>query len=184
MRKNPFPTMGRVRFLTPRIGWFFDATGGFGVAPGQTYSYVTQNGGKTWAQGNLPVPHALRMKGQSVPYVRVWSPSRMVVALLYAPGHLVINHSTDAGRTWTASPAMTVRGAGLPVLSFINPADGWLWTNGALYHTTDGGGHWTLVNRGLKRVQQIQYLNPSVGFMLASGRVLVTNDGGSTWRGA
>ncbi len=143
---------------------------------------MTQNGGKTWLQGHLHVPSALRMKGQSVPYVKVWSPSRAVVALLYMPDHLVINRSQDAGRTWTASPALEIRGASPPVLSFVNPAEGWLWTNGVLYRTTNGGDRWTVLKRKLKSVQQIQYLNSSVGFMLASGRVLVTTDGGSAWR--
>jgi photosystem II stability/assembly factor-like uncharacterized protein len=86
-------------------------------------------------------------------------------------------------------------------ISFINPREGWLLTEGdwvfshgrdqAIFHTTDGGEKWTSVSRFYSNNSfrdWIAFLNPMTGWMteqsLDDHRLLlfVTHDGGRTWQ--
>ena len=53
----------------------------------------------------------------------------------------MIAMSTDGGRTWQT--VLGSDGRGGYQLQFVTPTDGWAFSLGALYHTVDGGLHWT-----------------------------------------
>ena len=174
---------GSAYFLNARTGWVFDSTGAIGIPLGETYSFVTRNGGVAWKHQNLPILPALRMNSQTVLYVRVWPPAQAVTVMefsSFASSHCVIYSTIDSGSKWRVSAPATI--SGQPSAAFyVSPTHGWLFANDLLYRTTYAGNRWIVVNRSLKNVQTLDFVNQKIGFALSSGKLLYTKNGGSTW---
>ncbi len=82
-------------------------------------------------------------------------------------------------------------------LSFVNAKDGWFYEDnyrtmtGALYRTTDGGGHWKLIQHQLTAGRyapgELSFVSPSVGWLPinsgaapTAGGIAIMTDGGDT----
>ena len=88
-----------------------------------------------------------------------------VIGQAGTPGHCStqyctsIARTTDAGQTWTGSPA-PLTGApdgasGVGQVRFLNASDGWAF-GPELFATTDGGQHWTGETTGGQRVTDLE----------------------------
>jgi photosystem II stability/assembly factor-like uncharacterized protein len=116
---------------------FVDANHGFAVGADQLLT--TDDGGQQWSQLREPclsiraVDFASPTMGYAVgggtPYEgQTFQGSRLLV-------------TTDGGRQWRRD---TKAPTGPQSLSFATEQDGWVGTPGRVWHTTDGGLHWTL----------------------------------------
>lgn len=90
--------------------------------------------------------------------------------------------------TVSASVHHAVNGAQLNTVTFVNATDGWVGGQGVLWHTTDGGAHFSVQYRGLQSIQSIDALNPSDVFAIGSSlhgtatrKIMSTINGGATW---
>ena len=171
---------GSAYFLNSRTGWLFDSTGAVGIAPGETYSFVTRDGGGEWKHQSLPVLPSLSMDSQTVFYVRVWPTSQAVVLMEYASSRWVTYSTVDSGSKWRASTPATISGQ-QGAAFYVSPTRGWLLVGGVLYRTMDGGNRWTAVNRSLKNVQTLDFVNQQIGFALSARKLLYTKNGGAVW---
>jgi photosystem II stability/assembly factor-like uncharacterized protein len=104
-----------------------------------------------------------------------------------------VYHSTDAGQTWTASPA-SFRNAQATSLEFLPGGDGTAVLAGSetagLYRSSDTGESWSFVDSGLPRGSgsSIRVLRASPGFatdrtlfLAASYGVWTSRDAGASW---
>ncbi len=105
-------------------------------------------------------------------------------------GHILM--TADGGGTWTLQHDST---AYLRCVGFANRQRGWVGTTDPdqrLYHTSDGGAHWTLVP-GLPALAPdfvcgMSVVNESVVYVSGTNdpefpaRMMKTTDGGATWR--
>src|SRR6202022_3175198 len=101
--------------------------------------------------------------------------------------------TTDGGRTWQTYPINY--SADFARLQFIDVKNGWLAIagkshteanlapGGAIFHTTDGGVHWTSYGSSLINSGQISFVTPSIGLALDFARTKLygSDDAGSHW---
>jgi len=83
-----------------------------------------------------------------------------------------------------SAPAAT-RVVGSPVLdvTFVSATHGWALTAGAMYETTDGGGHWQRARLPVSSIAHVRFATASVGYAWdADGRLWLTTDDTQSWR--
>ncbi len=132
------PGLRAIDFVTARDGWAVSAKG----------LLETHTGGARWMAVSTPVS------------VRAIDFLTMRIGWLLGPKGEVF-HTTTGGRTWTRQWTVPIGGSwtsGRAQLSFTTSTTGWvLLTLGqacqsqepyVVYHTQDGGRHWTLVMNG------------------------------------
>ncbi len=88
--------------------------------------------------------------------------------------------TTDGGATWANMPGM---GGSNNCLHFISTDEGWVASNGHVWHTMDGGINWTdHYAGGASLIVGIHFYSPTIGFIIDQGNNLFkTIDGGQTW---
>jgi len=118
---------------------------------------------------------------------------------IYGVGGDHFVHSAD-GQSWTsvaiAGPSADVQPAGVFML---NPTCGWIaggWgydaeshptaSDGAVWHTDDGGATWNLIAQGLAyQLERVHFVAGDLGFAVGTegdrGVIARTTDGGVTW---
>jgi photosystem II stability/assembly factor-like uncharacterized protein len=141
-------------FSSAKVGW---ATDDYGLG----WLWHTGNGGASWQRVRRTPGHARVATAGS----NVW-----------VVGHGAL-HSSNGGATWHSIPGLSGS-----LVSFSDPADGWI-TNGPAYlHTTDGGKTWRHVTSAPK--PGITSLAAVSGETVwgAARHVIRSTDGGRHWR--
>nr|WP_275983685.1 YCF48-related protein [Paenibacillus hamazuiensis] len=184
---------GGLIFTDPRIGWL----------PLTNYDYVptlyrTKDGGKTWAQVELPVPDdrkgsLMNLIGAPVFCSQEKGRGWLQVGTKISDDRWLIDAYTtaDGGEHWTLTPL------GLEGIVFIlDSANIWGWKDGTFVHTPDSGKTWEVLawsgvladaGQDYPRPLEMQFLTPQIGWLLLGsedGRhslLLGTQDGGASW---
>ena len=192
-------------FATRQVGWV--AAGS--VAAPQATLYHTVTAGARWSPVPLPMPPGARHARGAQAYPPVFSGPDGDVLIQLTDGTtasanaVVMERSTNHGRTWTPGALLAVPGQSWNIVSsLVNPHQGWvIGANGVPFaHTTNGGQSWRTIPlpRSLKTllahhyaIQQLDMVTPHVGWIMlqrsvgenggAITRFFKTTDGGRTW---
>jgi len=186
------------------------------VAPGHAWIatvhmkvFVTNNGGRAWSNVTPPL-HGLQNPFESVGGLVATDSRHAILAVVGELSHTATLFATaDGGATWVRTD---IAGYGSDWFSVVDDRDLWLESGqgGAanqeaadVWHTTDGGLHWTEMSRGPRPSGEtgspgalgsgcdkagIGFANPTTGF--ATGVCIigfffeVTHDAGHTWQPA
>ena len=122
---------------------FINASDGWAV--GTNALLRTTDGGATWTRLNDPCVsiRSVHFVTPDLGYAVAGGSQVRTDGGVPAPangGELLT--STDGGRVWHAVPAAPAR---VQTACFASPADGFAGTPGKIWHTSDGGAHWSLV---------------------------------------
>lgn len=171
---------------------FLDADTGWvtGVRPvdGETYLFVTHDGGLTWAMQPLP---AGCETCQSLPQPPLFFGSRGLLPVIFQrPGgtELSFFFSNDGGLTWSGGSSGSIPPGRC---AFADAPHGWCWDGGpGFYVTEDGAQSWVRQAATLdlgSRLIQLDFVPARTGWALAGpsegvpARLYRTDDGGLTW---
>jgi photosystem II stability/assembly factor-like uncharacterized protein len=186
-----------VTFLSTTTGWLT----GHRPGCGQTYLFVTRDGGHRWGPQRMPPPPtAKRWNGSTFPPVFFSIHDGVLpVSVSYAvkDGYceerntaMVFYITRDGGATWSATTP--IAGQGIAAWNFADMAHGWVVGEGGLSRTTDGARRWTTLPlpRDYADIHQLEFVSPQVGWAVRGsiwtlartpGSLLKTVDGGQTW---
>ncbi len=191
-----------IHMVTAAIGW---AVGGGWVVGLPIALYRTTDGGAHWAD---VTPPGFALSDQGVQFLDAHS---AVTEVRQSDGGLVLFHTVDGGRRWTATPELhsAVSGAfsTLPIgFTFLDSQHGWFSTSGggmfsnlwALFQTADGGQHWTNLATKLPISAILGFSSPTTGWATdahagsafatlgaagtTAGELYVTHDSGRNWQ--
>ncbi len=198
--KNP-DMMGCVKpwltFNTMNAGWL--ATNCPGLMPRLIF-YHTSDGGATWNDTSLPVPdgkpadfYAQSGIGCGIPELD-YSTARTLTLTLQCN-----NYNNNSAQAWlytTVDGGINWAQYSLPLLYskifMLNPSEGFLvgapnmdpTTNGAVYHTTDGGQNWS-IQTSTAWTGAPNFVNATTGWVIAVHNQVTafvrSSDGGRTW---
>ncbi|BCV22570.1 WD40/YVTN/BNR-like repeat-containing protein [Moorella sp. Hama-1] len=210
--ENGLPFSGPFSFRNVLTGWLGGRQGA-AFDPDHPL-YMTEDGGCTWRPQDLPLPSGLpggKLNVNTPPEFFPAGGQDGVLPVVFVPdSYKVSDYATlfyttaDGGRTWQCQASLPGTGPFSP----ITAVNWWVWreesdasglaapARGKLYHTTDGGVNWTVLEpagdlsgaleKG-ERVQQLDFVTGKAGWLLlatADGQgteLLQTTDGGSTW---
>ncbi len=157
------------------------STAGAGPAPGDA-SHVAQGPGSSPGPFVAVSDRVAYMAGECV---------------ACGAGITMFARTFDGGRTWTEYPPIPDL-PGLPnssgsgsAAAFPTASDGWLigdmvGVSHQLYHTTDGGRHWSQAYPKITPANGFSFVNRAVGFGLGvpghANDVVKTTDGGAVWQ--
>ena len=149
-----------VRFADARRGW----------AMSTHHVYRTDDGGDTWTK--QPTAGGVSMQGLSI----------LDADTAWIAGHYgVIQHTTDAGKTWRTLNDYS----DLYAVTMIDDKVGFAGAeSGGILKTTDGGRTWAFCHalRG-SAVEALHFRDAKTGWAVGDfGHVAYTTDGGATWR--
>ncbi|MGE5313630.1 MAG: YCF48-related protein [Acidobacteriota bacterium] len=105
----------------------------------------------------------------------------------YSSGSAILIVTTDGGKSWVRYPLPAVL-TGMTKLFFISRNEGWLASQQALYHTTDGARTWQAVLRGQygnlwnMGAFSFDFIDSASGWFAYYGRLYKTSDGGISWK--
>ena len=191
-------------FSSPTSGWSgqCDETGSID-AP---FLAASRDGGATWSRVQLPVPPGGCGCSARVPH---FADQLNGVAYVRAYTGDFAYTTADGGLTWKVLPTLPLQPQYAPAVDFHDPHSLWYaplplgwnrgnaWPQDALYRSTDGGHHWSLVQRatpiayGLCCIPIVlQFFDATHGMLVqpdqnAGGDApwfWVTSDGGHSWR--
>lgn len=176
-----------IGFLNVLTGW---VTGTVSLS-NLAWLYVTHDGGLTWSQQALPMPPGAPSALLSVLPPTFFSATDGILPVNFADPTteralataLYVTH--DGGQTWQSTvPPPTP----LPIPGIADMQHWWGTDGTVLYHTDDGGSHWTRLSPGapFKHIAYLDFVSDTVGWALsstasASSLLLKTVDGGRTW---
>jgi photosystem II stability/assembly factor-like uncharacterized protein len=190
------PAADEISLLDALRGWVVT-----GNSVSGTTLLATTDGGVTWSQGPVSCP-------ADAPVIAGVSLTSPVAGWLVCAGDAArptakaLLATTDGGVTWTIrtatadvlSPASTTQLPADGILRGImmRPTGiGWLWTDSALFRTSDNGGLWAAVALGDGVaglvIESASLVDAQTGFVLAHdpaiGTVVLlrTGDGGASW---
>ena len=198
-----------ITFVNPIDGWISQGSCGHGSDPPRVWR--TGDGGRTWTASPLRTPAGgwgpwagtlrstpkgavVATPGIDVGQVR---PARSGIdAIVLVPvsvgrSGLVIERSTDGGRTWQIAGRVQLGGRHRDEAPgwWFDPIDAMHWVisaPGSLIETADGGQQWTYTGSAMNLpAAPISFINLSHGFMQGTGRYVAfhTADHGQTWTG-
>jgi photosystem II stability/assembly factor-like uncharacterized protein len=108
-----------------------------------------------------------------------------------------IYSTNDGGETWHLQLQQTAnRNVGINSLCFINQNEGWAagqeWParighepmRGVVFHTSDGGRHWQVVQVADAELffERIYFPDEQHGWLIARDRIYRSDDSGKTWK--
>ena len=180
-----------ITFLNTTTGWI----AGHKDPPDSVYYLETHDGGRTWQQRNLPLPHQLTL----LPTFKSFATGKLpkfftakdgIVSVTYSrtgeDAGVVFYITHDGGITWTATtPIASQRDC--CAFSFADAEHGWVKSGNALYTTSDSGRRWAKVPSNLPYadVGTLFFVSQGVGWatgqVLSPPLLLKTVDGGRTW---
>lgn len=107
------------------------------------YGARSTNGGTTWTNfGGTPAPVT---SGSMIGLIAINANASRIV---WNPADSVPYYSIDNGQTWTASTGVPV-GSNLPVADRVNPNKFYVFNNGSVYVSTNGGSAFSVGKTGL-----------------------------------
>jgi photosystem II stability/assembly factor-like uncharacterized protein len=142
--------------------------------------FVTHDAGRTWLSVKMPCCFS------DSPQIAVrWIDSENI-AVVY--GIHLIDVTSDGGIHWHVIRSTWDGGTTYPPF-FLNAHEGWQYDHSGLFHTADGGAHWTAVPSspsiagGSPWAERLFFMDSQDGLIRPSGwgQLLVTQDGGRTW---
>ncbi|GEM_PF-1517559 len=97
--------------------------------------------------------------------------------------------TTNGGATWTKAGSALAVGSAAGWVSFASRTSG-VWGNGALMHTSDGGGSWKetsgstigIFNDACFASEDVGWAGCTFGNSASGGAIAATTDGGVTWK--
>ena len=130
---SPPTSIDNVAFEGARDGWLLAS-----VCGANGFAYRTNDGGRTWTKHVVDFAHTCdagsNFRLDALDARRAW-----VVRNEPVGSFASLYRTTDGGRSWR------LLDAGLPeigAVTFVGNSRGWL-AGGRLFHTVDGGRHWT-----------------------------------------
>ncbi|MBL0176326.1 MAG: hypothetical protein IPP94_13855 [Ignavibacteria bacterium] len=158
-----------------RLVWI-DSLYGYQLREGQVLQ--TRDGGVTWQEMNL--------YGFDSNVSIVAGPRLGSSVYCLSDGNIVVNKSSDGGRTWDISLTGAAFKEAYPyAISFASESVGLVAGDGGrILRTSDGGASWTIVHGAgyLGYISDVHFSNPRDGFALTySTTLLTTSNGGNRW---
>ena len=164
--------------------WFFNAREGLALVDNGA-SLRTTDGGQTWrSSGAAAVCCSASWRGLA------FTPDGVIGWAIAADGQ--VYRSTDRGQHWLAPVPQTSDPLGLVLdVQFIDANQGWvladnfLWRQGLLFNSSDGGTSWRKVQgtSNLAGMRALRFADASHGVAVgAAGVAMVSSDGGANWR--
>ncbi len=152
-----------------KINWFGTS---FSDAHGAVVQKTT-DGGATWQKKVLSsaagdMGFQIQFVDENNGWASVWNPLTTTFTTL---------RSTDGGNTWDTT------GTG-GIFYFVDANNGWAIGPPKIYHTTNGGGHWTpqYVDSTPGQFLAIQFTDLNNGWVVGdTNKILKTTDGGVNW---
>jgi photosystem II stability/assembly factor-like uncharacterized protein len=181
-----------IRFIDPATGWLI---GRDTVHYGAQRLYITHDGGATWQLEALPVPAADNAKPYEVG-LPAFVNNTMVVPIGLEGGRMLLDFSTDRGRTWmvelSRAPIFSGATGGLAPNFLGNGVIAIVLGNQIELNVGNG---WSLIRpTGVSdQVVDIEFANRQIGWLLMRKScapvdcgnyqfvLLNTTDGGHTW---
>lgn len=178
-------------------GWYTSGGCEHGVARPRVWR--TEDGGTHWSAVRLPAPaggwgrwNVLGQGGTetgAVSIIDTGTSATLLVPVAVGAASLVVERSTDAGRSWQLAGEMNTRGAPTrtPPAELFDPVDVDRWVvsaTGGLVETADGGRTWTFFRAILDDPEQpISFRTLRDGFRAGSDLVAAqrTTDAGRSW---
>jgi photosystem II stability/assembly factor-like uncharacterized protein len=174
-------------FLTPELGFI----GGSRPIDNEIFFFRTQDAGVTWQSQPLPVPSNIDGYMALVQTSRTFQDDQQNIivpvnfSLPESDPLLIFFTSSDSGQTWKTSVPLAYGGP----FHFIDPLTGWVWADGELYHTENGGQTWQIITTNLPEsgdINQLNFTSRLTGWALVfeldfQNHLYATSDGGRTW---
>ena len=144
------------------------------IAVGDNGTLLTSNGVSQWVIHESFTQNNLRA-------VQVMSPNEVVV--VDETGQVYV--STDGGLVWVATAGKPSSMSEAGDIHFTTLLDGWVigfsYSSGSLYHTTDGGGTWTVAPGFQGAYFALDIEGNNIWAQNVSGTYYRSTDYGSTW---
>jgi hypothetical protein len=183
-------------FASAQVGWFTE--GGCAFGPAGPRVWHTTDGGGHWSPALLPAPASGWGSWDRTDQggVDVGAPSlfatgataTVLVPVAVGKSSLVVERSTNAGRTWSIASQVEVGDAPqaqTPAEWFqAITADDWLIAAPTeVVGTADGGRRWALARSSVVLREPVYFTSLERGFAQGSGLNIAsaTDDGGRTW---
>ncbi len=173
-------------FLDAQLGFI----GGSRPVENDIYFYRSQDAGRSWQAQALPVPASISnyMAMTQSPLTFTGNSQDILVPVLFSlseGSQFIFFSSATRGQAWQASAPL----AKAETYEFINLQTGWVWAEGSLLFTGDGGQTWQNLAHNLPpntSLRQIDFIDPQNGWALAfdldfKTHLYATGDSGQTW---
>ena len=162
--------------------------GGVVYAPGETYLFRSDDGGKTWFHINLVLPANADESELSVQGIVFVSPKEGLLALRVTSDtpQTIVYITEDGGNTWLQLPVIF---EGYGILETPSASEMIFYTADQFYVTSDAGVNIQQVSPDIKfgdSIIDMSFANSQIGWVITSSpsneRILYrTEDGGETW---
>ena len=162
--------------------------GGVVYAPGQTYLFRSDDGGKTWFNINLVLPENTAESELSLQDMVFISPTNGLLALRITSEtpQTIVYITEDGGNTWVQSPAAF---EGYGILETPSASEMIFYTADQFYVTKDAGVTIQQISPEIKfgdSIIDMSFANSQTGWVITASpsneRTLYkTTDGGTTW---
>ena len=162
--------------------------GGVVYAPGQTYLFRSDDGGKTWFNINLVLPENTAESELSLQDMVFISPKNGLLALRITSEtpQTIVYITEDGGNTWVQSPAAF---EGYGILETPSASEMIFYTADQFYVTKDAGETIQQISPEIKfgdSIIDMSFANSQTGWVITASpsneRTLYkTTDGGTTW---
>lgn len=174
-------------FISPDTGWIaacrteldFDNAKGTGVYDNATWIFETRDGGKTLIE-RLTIKDGQITKIRFVDESEGWATGRMLSRGYPERDSNLVLKSTTGGKDWKNLSALLPQDRGVEGLHVSGSRTMFVLTvDGLIYQTTDGGEHWT-------RVEKLEHKNDQVAiwrFNVAKDNRLLIVGGASAMEG-
>jgi len=180
------PTIGiktGIVFASPTRGL---VTGYHGQVPGFAV-YASADGGRSWRQLALPLPHGYSASGAfPLTFPPTFTGASGVLPTVWPSQRSVVFYRTgDSGARWRPTTPLHTPGGNVPRgWSFPDANHGFVVTDTSFCTTTNAAHSWQCVPLPASRrdVTRLQFLTDRLGFELVHGRLFATTNAGITWR--
>ena len=162
--------------------------GGVVYAPGQTYLFRSDDGGKTWFNINLVLPENTAESELSLQDMVFITPTNGLLALRITSEtpQTIVYITEDGGNTWVQSPAAF---EGYGILETPSASEMIFYTADQFYVTKDAGETIQQISPEIKfgdSIIDMSFANSQTGWVITASpsneRTLYkTTDGGATW---
>ncbi len=180
--------LGGLKFgLTPlnmQTAWIF----GVVYAPGTPYLFRTDDGGRTWAPVQLPLPPGAENAEVGIEQIAFTSDSDgyILMRALSDSSNLVLYVSNDGGASWAITPTL-IPGGGFA--DFLPAGEIVLYNRAQFYVTRDAARTWSIIPPDIafgEIFAGMDFLNASSGYVITQDptnhrSLYRTDDGGATW---